>query len=152
MRLKGERGLSISVDRILDRMRSYLGLPKSSVFKIIKNKVRSGVSSKQTVQFKPRGRPEALDFFDRALIERAVHKMYDQKIAPAVDKIKTDLSETLIISKTILSLTLLDMGFTYRKRGDNRNLFNNHISITNDRINYLRKIKQYRDDGMKWFI
>ena len=44
MRLKGERGLSISVDRILDRMRSYLGLPKSSVFKIIKNKVRSGVS------------------------------------------------------------------------------------------------------------
>ena len=78
--------------------------------------------------------------------------MYDQKIAPAVDKIKAELRETLIISKTTLSLTLLDMGFTYRKRGDNRNIFNNHISITNDRINYLRKIKQYRDDGMKWFI
>ena len=146
---KRKGGLSISVDRILDRMRSYLGLPKSSVFKIIKNKVRSGGSSKQTVQFKPRGRPAALDSFDRALIERTVHKMYDQKIAPTVDKIKTELSETLTISKTTLSLTLLDMGFTYRKRGDNRNLFNNHISITNDRINYLRKVKQYRDDGFE---
>ena len=60
-------------------MRSYLGLPKSSVFKIIKNKVRSGGSSKQTVQVKPRGRPAVLDSFDRALIERTVQKMYDQK-------------------------------------------------------------------------
>ena len=97
---KRKGGLSISVDRILDRMRSYLGLPRSSVFKIIKNKVRSGGSSKQMVQFKPRGRPAALDSFDRALIERTVHKMYDQKIAPTVDKIKTELSETLTISKT----------------------------------------------------
>lgn len=137
----------VSVDRVLDRMTNYLGLPKSSICKIIQNKDQSGDDSKQSAQLKPRGRPAVLDSFDRSLIERTVHKMYDKKIAPTVDKIKTELSETLTISKTTLSLTLLDMGFTYRKRGDNRNIFNNHLSITNDRINYLRKIKKYRDDG-----
>ena len=144
---KMQKGISISVDRVYDRMVRYLGLPNSSIVKVIKKKAKTGGSSKSTVKFKPRGRRAALDSFDRNRIQRTVHRLYENKVAPTVNKIKSELSDTLNISRTTLSLTLLDLGFTYRKRGENRKLFNNSASITNDRINYLRQIKQYRECG-----
>jgi hypothetical protein len=37
-----------------------------------------------------------------------------------------------------LTLTLIDLGYTYKKIGDNRRVLYDQVSIINDRCNYLR--------------
>jgi hypothetical protein len=49
--------------------------------------------------------------------------MYNRKIAPTVSKIKKEIEDTIKISKSTLTLTLLDLGYKYKKFDDNRRLF-----------------------------
>jgi hypothetical protein len=53
------------------------------------------------------------------------------------------------ISKSKFTLTLIDLGYTctYKKIGDNRRVLYDQVSIINDRCNYLRKIKSFREVG-----
>jgi hypothetical protein len=48
--------------------------------------------------------------------------MYNRKIAPTVSKINKEIEDTIKISKSTLTLTLLDLGYKYKKSGDNRRL------------------------------
>jgi hypothetical protein len=48
--------------------------------------------------------------------------MYNRKIAPTVSKIKKEIEDTIKISKSTLTLTLLDLGYEYKKSVDNRRL------------------------------
>jgi hypothetical protein len=43
--------------------------------------------------------------------------MYNRKIAPTVSKIKKEIEDTIKISKSTLTLTLLDLGYKYKKSG-----------------------------------
>jgi hypothetical protein len=67
--------------------------------------------------------------------------------APTVSKIKKEIEDTIKISKSTLTLTLLDLGYKYKKSGDNRRLLYDQRSVINDRCNYLRKIRKFREDG-----
>ena len=147
-REKSRKTLITSMDRVIERICNYVGLSRGCIRTILKKKEKTGDSSKMTPKLKS-GKKVILDSFDRGIINRKIQSMYGQKIAPTVSKIQTQVQDTIRVSKTTLAITLLDMGYTYRKRGDNRPIFNNTISITNDRINYLRKIKQYRDAGFQ---
>jgi hypothetical protein len=49
--------------------------------------------------------------------------------------------DSIKISKSKLTLTLIDLGYTYKKIGDNRRVLYDQVSIINDRCNYLRKMK-----------
>jgi hypothetical protein len=51
------------------------------------------------------------------------------------------------ISKFKLTLTLIDLGYTYEKIGDNQRVLYDQVSIINDRCNYLRKFKSFREAG-----
>ena len=73
--------------------------------------------------------------------------MYNRKIVPTVSKIKKEIEDTIKISKSTLSLTLLGLGYKYKKSGDNRRLLYDQRSVINDRCNYLRKIRKLREDG-----
>ena len=42
------------------------------------------------------------------------------------------------MSKSKLTLTLIDLGYTYTKIGDNRRVLYDQVSIINDRCNYLK--------------
>jgi hypothetical protein len=44
-------------------------------------------------------------------------------------------------------LTLLDLGYKYKKSGGNRRLLYDQRSVINDRCNYLPKIRKFREDG-----
>jgi hypothetical protein len=48
--------------------------------------------------------------------------MYNRKIAPTVSKIKKEIEDTIKISKSTLTLTLLDLCYRYKKSADNRRL------------------------------
>ena len=56
-----------------------------------------------------------------------------------------EIKDSIKISKSKLTLTLIDLGYTYKKIGDNRRVLYDQVSIINDRCNYLRKIKSFRE-------
>ena len=49
--------------------------------------------------------------------------------------------------KSQLTLTLINLGYTYTKICYNRRVMYDQVSIINDRCNYLRKIKSFREAG-----
>ena len=63
---------------------------------------------------RPKERKKTLDDFDSCVIKRTVHSMYNRKIAPTVSKIKKEIEDTIKISKSTLTLTLLDLGYKYK--------------------------------------
>ena len=71
--------------------------------------------------------------------------LYSRKIALTVSIIHKEIKDSIKISKSKLTLTLIDLGYTYTKIGDNRRVLYDHVSIINDRCNYLRKIKSFRE-------
>ena len=67
-------------------------------------------------------------------------------IACTTGKFKNEIEDTIKISKSTFTLTLLDLCYKYKKSGDNRRLLYDQRSVINDRCNYLRKIKKFRED------
>ena len=53
----------------------------------------------------------------KLLMILTVHSMYNRKIVPAVSRIKKESEDTVKISKSTLTLTLLDLGYKYKKIG-----------------------------------
>jgi hypothetical protein len=51
----------------------------------------------------------------KLLMILTVHSMYNRKIVPTVSKIKKEIEDTIKISKSTLTLTLLDLGYKYKK-------------------------------------
>jgi hypothetical protein len=68
--------------------------------------------------------------------------MYNRKIAPTVSQIKKEIEDTIKISKSTLTLTLLDLGYKYK----NPEIIGGFYMIRG-RCNYLRKIRKFREDG-----
>ena len=69
------------------------------------------------------------------------------KIAATVSIIHKEIKDSIKISKSKLTLALIDLGYTYIKIGDNRRVLYDQVSIINDMCNYLRKIKSFREAG-----
>jgi hypothetical protein len=65
-------------------------------------------------------RAKILDDIDHCVNKRTIHGLYSQKIAPTVWIIYTEIKDSIKISKSKLTLTLIDLGYTYKKIGDNR--------------------------------
>ena len=85
--------------------------------------------------------------FDHYVIKRTIHGLYSREIAPTVSIIHKEIKDSIKISKSKLTLTLFDFGYTYKKIGDNRRVLYDQVSIINNRCNYLRKIKSFREAG-----
>ena len=68
-----------------------------------------------------------------------------RKIAPTVSIIHKEIKDSIEISKSKLTLTLIHLGYTYKKIGDNQRVLYDQVSIINYRCNYLRKIKSFRE-------
>ena len=97
-------------------------------------------------QIDPKKRAKMLDDFDHCVIKRIIHGLYSRKIAPTVSIIHKEIKDSIkISSKSKLTLTLIDLGYTYKKIGDNRRVMYDQVTIINDRCNYLRKIKSFRE-------
>ena len=118
------------------------GISYSSVYRVV-----NGKSPPESNR--PKERKKTRDDFDRCVIKRTVHSMNNRKIATTVSKIKKEIEDTIKISKSTLTLTLLDLGYKYKKSGDNRRLLYDQRlrSVINDRCNYVRKIRKFREDG-----
>ena len=56
-----------------------------------------------------------LDDFDHCVIKRTIHGSYSRKIAPTVSIMHKEIEDSLKISKSKPTLTLIDLGYTYDK-------------------------------------
>jgi hypothetical protein len=130
----------VSFDRVYQKTSKALGVSDTSVHSIM-NSMRPCKSNK------PNERAKILDDFDHCVIKRTIHGLYSRNFAPTVSIIHKEIKDSLKISKSKLTLTLIDLGYTYDKIGDYRSVLYDQVSIINERCNYLRKIKSFREAG-----
>ena len=124
----------VSFDRVYQKTSKALGVSYTSVHHIMNGK-------RPCKSNRPKERAKILNDFDHFVIKSTIHGLYSWKIAPTVSIIHKEIKHSVKISKSKLTLTLIDLGYTYKKIGDNRRVLYDQVSIINDRCNYLRKIK-----------
>jgi hypothetical protein len=64
---------------------------------------------------RPIERATSLDDFDHCVIKRTIHGLYSRKIAPTVSIVHKEIKDSIKISKSKLTVTLIDLGCTYAK-------------------------------------
>ena len=63
---------------------------------------------------RPKERAKIMDDFDHCVFKRTIHGLYSRKIAPIVLIIHQEIQDSIKISKSKLTLTLIDLGYTYK--------------------------------------
>jgi hypothetical protein len=115
--------------RVYQKTSKAFGLSYTSVHRIMNGK-------RPCKSNKPKERVKILDDFDHCVIKRTIHGLYSWKIAPTVSIKHKEIKDSIKISKSKLTLTLIDLGYTYKKIGDNRRVLYDQVSIINDRCKY----------------
>jgi hypothetical protein len=64
---------------------------------------------------RPKERAKFLDDLDHCVIKITIHGLYSRKIAPTVSIIHKEIKDSNKISKSKLTLTLIDLGYTCKK-------------------------------------
>ena len=97
----------VSFDRVYQRTSKALGMSYTSVHRIM--------NEKRPFKLKrPKEKVKILDDFDYCVIKRrTIHGLYSRKIAPTVSIIHKEIKDSIKISKSKLTLTLIDLGYTY---------------------------------------
>ena len=91
-----------------------------------------------------------MDNFDIDVTRRTVHEMIERgKQAPTARAIQAALRESINFTGkfTLLRSLLKDLGFVWRKCESNRSVLMERADVAVARMVYLRKIKQYREEG-----
>jgi hypothetical protein len=89
-----------------DRTSNALGVSYTSVHRIMNGK-------RPCKSNRPNERDKILDNFDHCAIKRTIHGLYSRKIAPYVSIIHKEITDSIKISKSKLTLTLIDLGYIY---------------------------------------
>lgn len=90
-----------------------------------------------------------LDNFNRAVVRRTVHSFYSQeKCLPTVRQLRIKLQELIDFKggNTSLRQILKELGFKWRKTCNNRKILIEREDIRNQRINFIRQIRRYRNE------
>jgi hypothetical protein len=94
----------VSFDRVYQKTSKAFGVSYTSV-----NGKRPCMSNR------PKERAKIVDDFDHCVIKRTNHGLYSRKIAPIVSIIHKEIKDYIKISKSKLTLTLIDLGYNYKK-------------------------------------
>ena len=118
----------VSFDRVYQRTSKALGVSYTSVHRIMNDK-------RPCKSNRPKERANILDDIDHCVIKRTIHGLYSRKIAPTVSIIHKEIKDSIKMSKSKHTLTLIDLGYTFKKIGDNRRVLYDQVSIINCNIN-----------------
>ena len=138
--------LFVPLCRPVARASLLTGIPERSL-----NRFASMSNGEKTLR-KPRSDKIVVDDFDRCVIRRTINNMLvSRKTLPTVNAILNEIRSPNSIEfkgkKTALKVILKEMGFRWRKCTDNRTLLMERSDIVAQRINFLRKIKCFREEG-----
>ena len=62
---------------------------------------------------RPNVRAKMLVDFDHCVIKRTIHGLYSRNIVPTISIIHKEIQDSIKISKSKLTRTLIDLGYTY---------------------------------------
>jgi hypothetical protein len=96
----------VSFDRVYQMTSKAVGVSYTLVHRIMNNK-------RPCKSNRPKERAKIVDDFDHCVIKRTIHGLYSRKIAPTVSIIHKKIKDSIKISKSKLTLTLIDLGYTY---------------------------------------
>jgi hypothetical protein len=94
----------VSFDRVYQKTSKALGVSYTSAHRIMNGNGQSN---------RPKERIKISDDFDHCVIKRTIHGLYSRKIAPTVSIIHKKIKDSIKISKSKLTLTLIDLGYFY---------------------------------------
>ena len=97
----------VSFDRVYQKTSKALGLSYTSVHRIMNGK-------RPCKSNRPNERATFWTTLIIVVIKRTIHGLYSRKIAPTVSIIHKEIKDSLRISKSKLTLTLIDLGYTYK--------------------------------------
>jgi hypothetical protein len=97
----------VSFDRVCQKTSNALGVFYTSVHRVMNGK-RPCKSNRL------KERAKILEDFDHCVIKRTIYGLYSQEIAPTVSIIHKEIKDSIKISKSKLTLTLIDLGYTYK--------------------------------------
>lgn len=92
----------------------------------------------------------ALDDFDLCVVRRVIHEFHStEKELPTLKGILRVLKEKINYKGSVSSIRTIirDLGFRWKKTQNNRKLLMEKSDIRNVRVQYLRKIKEYREEA-----
>ena len=96
----------VSFHRVYQKTSKALGVSYTSVHRIMNGK-------RSCKSYRPKERAKILDDFHHYVIKRRIHGLYSRKIAAIVSIIHKEIKDSVKISKSKLTLTLIDLGYTY---------------------------------------
>ena len=135
--------LQVPLQKATARAANYTGLSATTVR-------RMGAMSLNRKPRKPRQDRYVIDTFDRDVIRRAVHEMLQKGgRAPTSRSILTEVRVKISFPGKVdfLRKILKELGFVWRRCESNRSVLMERNDIVVARINFLRKIKTFREEG-----
>ena len=139
--------LFLPVSQYLARASMLTGVSKRTL-----TRLRAASILEERAKRKERADKIVVDDFDRCVIRRTIHNMLILKTTvPSVNSILKQIKSPDSIrfkgGREILRRILKEMGFVWRKSTDNRKFLMERSDIVAQRINFLRQMKKYREEG-----
>lgn len=128
-------------ERTVRRIASLANDPSSSMLAVFRTpgKKRSGIK-----------RVTGIDSFDQGVIKRCIHNFHvTEKELPTIGQLLKKLKADINFEGSATSLTriLTELGFKWKKTETDRKVLIEHTNIRLKRIEYLKKIRRYREEG-----
>jgi hypothetical protein len=98
----------VSFDRVYQKTSKALGVSYTSVHRIMNGKMPCKSN-------RPKERDKMLEDFDHCVIKRTIHGLYSRTIAPTVSIIHKGKKDSIKISKSKLTLNLIDLGYLIKQ-------------------------------------
>ena len=96
----------VSFERVYQKIYKAVGVSYTSVHRIMNGK-------RPCKSNRPKERANILDDFDHCVIKRTIHGLYSRKIVPTVSIMHKEIKYSIKITKSKLTLTLIDLEYTY---------------------------------------
>ncbi|GBP38243.1 hypothetical protein EVAR_18123_1 [Eumeta japonica] len=146
-----------AVDNLKQCMKRTAAATKCSVA-TVRRIVKSSKDSEFLTVFRTPGKNKRnkqkpitdINSFDQGVIKRIIHNFHvTEKELPTIGKLRTKLQEDLHFQGSVASLRRIikNLGFKWKKTENNRKILIEQSQIRFQRIEYLRKIKKYREEG-----
>lgn len=156
MKEEAEKKTFTDLNRVQERVQKATGVSISSIKRIIKESAGNSGNILTPKRRKKGIQPKSgLDDFDLSVVRRTINEFHiTNKERPTVKSLRLVLKEKIIFQGSDFTLRKImrNMGYRWRKSENNRLLLTEKMDIRNLRINYLRKLKQYRAEGRPFFF
>ncbi|XP_047035800.1 uncharacterized protein LOC124641680 isoform X2 [Helicoverpa zea] len=144
-----------NVAQVQRRTAEATGVSIRTVSNILREAKKGDPNSDFRTPGKNRNKPSpitGIDDFDKGVIKRCIYTFHvKEKAMPSISRLLTKLQTEINFkgSASSLSRIIKELGFKKRKTENNKMVFVERTDIRLKRIEYLKQIKKYRDEGKK---